>query len=172
MEDSGITVCSGETLDDVMRLSFQRIFEVGEKISPSRGPARELSGVVLRITNPLARISRTESRGRPFSCLGELCWYLSGSNKLSFIEYYIPKYRDDADGDDIHGGYGPRLFNWKDVNQFRAVLDLLRRNPDSRRAVIQLYDARDLVGHYKDVPCTCSLQFMIRQGRLNMIALR
>ena len=169
MEESWINVFSAETLDDVMRLSFKKILEAGENIRPSRGPAKELAGAVLKITNPLARISRTESRAVPFSCLGELCWYLSGSNKLSFIRYYIPKYSDDADGDEIHGGYGPRLFNWKDVNQFKAVLDLLTRNRDSRRAVIQLYDARDLVGHFKDVPCTCSLQFMIRQDRLNMI---
>ena len=129
MEESGITVFSAETLDDVMRLSFKKIMEAGENIRPSRGPAREIAGVVLKITNPLARISRTESRARPFSCLGELCWYLSGSNELSFIEYYIPQYRKDADGGEIHGGYGPRLFNWKGVNQFRAMLDLLSPNP-------------------------------------------
>lgn len=169
MDDSEIAVYSGPTIDDVMRLSFQGILKAGEEIVPSRGPARELAGVVLKITNPLARLSRTESRARPFSCLGELFWYLSGSNKLSFIKYYIPQYKSDADGDEIHGGYGPRLLNWRNINQLRAVIDLLRRNPDSRRAVIQLYDATDLVGHYKDVPCTCSLQFMVRQGRLNLV---
>ena len=70
---------SGPTLDDVMRWTFEMILDEGEHICPTKGPAKELSGVILEISNPLARISRTETRGRPFSCLGELCWYLSKS---------------------------------------------------------------------------------------------
>jgi thymidylate synthase len=34
--------------------------------------------------------------------------------------------------------------------------------------VIQLFDAEDLAAPRKEIPCTCSLQFMIRAGRLNM----
>lgn len=169
MGDSEVFVCSRETLDDVMNETFKAIMEQGDEIQPRRGAAKELSGVVLRVTNPLARISRTESRAVPFSCLGELCWYLSGSDSLSFIEYYIPVYRDDADAGALGGAYGPRLFDWKGIHQFRSALDLLDRHSDSRRAVIQLYDAKDLVDGFKDVPCTCSFQFMIRENRLNMI---
>ena len=169
MDESEVAVCSEKTLDDVMNSSFKLIMESGEWIRPSRGAAKELSGVVLKLTDPLARLSRTESRARPFSCLGELCWYLSGSNKLSFVKYYISQYEDDADVGIIHGGYGPRMFNWKNVNQISAVIDLLRHNQHSRRAVVQLYDATDLVGKFKDVPCTCTLQFLIRRDHLNMI---
>lgn len=39
----------------------------------------------------------------------------------------------------------------------------------SRRAVIQLFDSSDLAGTYKDVPCTCTLQFIIRNDRLDMV---
>ena len=161
---------SGPTLDDVMRWTFESILDEGEHISPTKGSAKELSGVVLEISNPLARISRTETRGRPFSCLGELCWYLSKTNKLDFIEYYVPGYKTYADGDVIIGGYGPRLFSWKNVDQFTRVVDLLKKNPASRKAVIQLFDSEDLVVDYKDVPCTCTLQFMVRQSQLHMFA--
>ena len=159
---------SGPTLDDVMRWTFEMILDEGEHICPTKGPAKELSGVILEISNPLARISRTETRGRPFSCLGELCWYLSKTNKLDFIEYYVPGYKIYADGDVIVGGYGPRLFSWKNVDQFTRVIDLLKKNPASRKAVVQLFDSEDLVVDYKDVPCTCTLQFMVRQSQLNM----
>ena len=161
---------SGPTLDDVMRWTYKKILGEGEQISPTKGPAKELTGVVLEISNPLARISRTETRGRPFSCLGELCWYLSKTNKLDFIEYYVRDYRNYADGDEIAGGYGPRLFSWKNVNQFGSVVDLLKKKRDSRQAVIQLFDALDLVGDYRDVPCTCTLQFMVRKGQLHLLA--
>lgn len=166
----GDTFCfTGPTLDDVMRDAIEIVLSVGEYTSPSRGPALELRGVVLTIENPRARLSRTETRGKVFSSIGELCWYLAASNDLSFIEYYLKKYRDSADGDAIHGGYGPRLFNWDGRNQISSISELLREKTDTRKAVVQLFDARDLDCEYNDVPCTCLLQFFSRDGRLDLI---
>ena len=159
----------GETLDDVMRSVIKQILSMGEDIRPTKGKAKELSGVLLEIINPLARISRTETKGKPFSCLGELFWYLAGSNDLAFISYYLRDYKLYADGDKIFGGYGPRLFNWKGLNQFAQIADVLKRKPDSRQAVIQLFDAQDMEGTHNDIPCTCTLQFMIRCDQLHMI---
>ena len=159
---------SGETLDDVMRWAFHQILLEGEDIRPTKGPAKELSGVLLEITNPLARISRTETKGKPFSCLGELCWYLAQTKDLSSIAYYIPAYRAYAEGQEIFGGYGPRLFDWDGLNQFASVTNMLKRKPDSRQAVIQLFDAHDILDSHKDIPCTCIMQFMIRRKQLHM----
>ena len=160
---------SASTLDDLLRHVLCEILSAGSHIRPSKGPARDLAAVSLRLTNPRARISRTETRGKPYSCLGELCWYLAGSNALQFIQYYVPAYRRYADGNCVHGGYGPRLFQWRALDQFSSVGDLLQRNQDSRRAVIQLFDAYDLLGDHNDVPCTCTLQFLLRGGLLNMV---
>jgi thymidylate synthase len=159
----------GPTLDDVMRFVIERILSHGDQIHPTKGLATELAGVLLEITKPRARLSRTETRGKPFSCLGELCWYLAGVNDLKFIAYYIPAYREYAEGNVIFGGYGPRLFGYRDQNQVDNVINLLRGKPDSRQAVIQLFDAGDIVGAHKDIPCTCTLQFMIRHNALHMI---
>ena len=152
-----------------MRCVIECVLSEGVDIYPTKGKAKELSGVFLEIKNPLARISRTEIKGKPFSCLGELLWYLAGRNHLAFISYYLPEYRSYADGDQIFGGYGPRLFNWKNVNQFNRIIEMLTRKRDSRQAVIQLFDSRDLDEAHKDIPCTCTLQFMIRRDRLHMI---
>ena len=152
-----------------MRQVLQEIDADGFPIVPTKGPAKDLTGVLLVLTNPRARISRTETRGKPYSCLGELCWYLAGTNTLEFIQYYVPAYIRYADGDRIHGGYGPRLFQWRTVNQFLTVTNLLRRKPNSRRAVIQLFDAHDLIGRHNDIPCTCTLQFLLRGGSLHMV---
>lgn len=59
------------------------------------------------------------------------------------------------------GAYGPRAAG--DVGE---VVDLLRRDPDSRQAVITLFDSdRDLGRpNVKDVPCTLSIQFFLRDG--------
>ena len=163
------TYFSESTLDDLMRIVMKEIKDYGCQINPTKGPARELSGVLLEVTNPRARISRTETRGKPYSCLGELCWYLAKTRDLQFIEYYIKQYRLCADGDQVYGGYGPRLFDWKKLNQLDNVIELFRRKPSSRQAVVQLFDALDLIGEHKDIPCTCTLQFMIREDGLHML---
>jgi thymidylate synthase len=165
----GESFMSGPTLDDLMRDVIESLQSNGEPINPSQGPCRELRGVLLELTNPRARISRTETRGKLFSCLGELCWYLGQSNQLEFIRYYITQYTDSADGDVVIGGYGPRLFAWKGLNQVNDVVETLRRKLDSRQAVIQLFDATDLAESHKSVPCTCTLQFMLRNNTLHML---
>ena len=153
-----------------MRHVLGAIRERGHRISPTKGVARELTGVLLELTNPRARISRTETRGKPFSCLGELFWYLSKTNDLAFIRYYLRAYTKFADGSEVYGGYGPRLFSWKRTNQLEKVTEILRQTPDSRKAVVQLFDADDLAEPHKDVPCTCTLQFLVRERKLHLLA--
>jgi len=48
-------------------------------------------------------------------------------------------------------------------------VNLLKASPYSRRAVIQLFDASDIGARRKEIPCTCTLQFVIRNQRLQMI---
>lgn len=79
----------------------------------------------------------------------------------------MPRYREESeDGKTVHGAYGPRLFRMRGHDQVANVIALLKERPTSRRAVIQLFDASDLASPHKEVPCTCALQFMIRDGRL------
>jgi thymidylate synthase len=163
-------ILSGMTIDDVMRSVIQEILAHGDPIKPTKGAALELAGILIELTNPRARLSRTETRGKPYSCLGEFCWYLARTNDLAFISYYLQEYKRYADGNEVFGGYGPRLFNWDGINQVAKVTDILRKKRDSRQAVIQLFDAHDLVEVHNDVPCTCTLQFMIRHDQLHMLA--
>src|SRR5260221_7848162 len=132
---------SAATLDDVMRYVIEEIQSHGERIHPSKGWATEVTGVLVELADPRARLSRTETRGKPYSCLGELCWYLAKTNKLDFISYYLPAYKKSADDGEIFGGYGPRLLNWRgQINQIANIIQLLRDKPDSRQAVIQIFD--------------------------------
>jgi thymidylate synthase len=157
------------TLDDLCRKLFPKLLNGGNIITPTRGRARERCGVLLELTHPRARLSRTETRGKPFSCLGEFLWYLSRDNRLDFISYYLDAYRDESeDGETIYGGYGPRLFNQRGNDQVRHVIDLLKKNPESRRAAIQIFDSEDIAAPHKEIPCTCTLQFLVRQKLLHM----
>jgi thymidylate synthase len=139
-------------------------------VSPTKGKSSEIFGALLQLSNPRARLSLSETRGKAFSTIGELLWYFSGTNDLNFIKYYIPEYcKFSDDGETVYGGYGPRLFNMHgEYNQINQVINILTDKPHSRRAVIQLFDAKDLEKHYKDIPCTCTLQFVIRDELLHL----
>jgi thymidylate synthase len=160
------------TLDDLLRSVLQLLLAQTARVEPTRGRMAEVLGVILELQDPRARLSRSEGRGKPFSCLGELLWYLSKRNRLDFIQYYVPAYKKESeDKVTVRGGYGPRMFAMRRVhNQVENVLALLRSKPTSRRAVIQLFDAADIAQKYQEIPCTCTLQFLIRRDRLDLIA--
>jgi thymidylate synthase len=161
------TCLTEDSLDDLLRAAIEVVMERGVAVSPTKGPNRELRGVTLQLTNPRARLSRSESRGKVFSALGELLWYLSGSNATDHITHYISQYSQYDEDGIIFGGYGPRLRGGTD--QLATVIDLLRARPSTRRAVIQLFNGDDLVQHHEDVPCTCTLQFLSREEHLDLI---
>jgi thymidylate synthase len=157
------------TIDDLMRSVFKRLLKSDIKVSSSKGKNREVMGALLELEDPRSRISRTEKKGTFFSCLGELLWYLSGTNSLSFISHYLSRYSEYSDdGKTVYGAYGPRLFGKKPGNQFSSVCALLRQKENSRQAVMQLFDAEDLEEEHEDVPCTCTIQILIRNKRLHM----
>lgn len=159
------------TLDDVLRKLYPALMEQGAPVKASRGENVELIGVQLELESPRARLSRTETRGRPFSALGEFLWYLTKDNQLYFIQPYIPAYADDSDdGLMVHGGYGPRIFGQRGHDQLENVVRQLRESSTSRRAVIQIFNAEDNAKRHKEVPCTTTLQFLLRDGRLHLVA--
>jgi thymidylate synthase len=160
---------SAPTLDDLLRRVLRKLLASTNYVTPTKGATTELTCVLLQITDPRARLSRTEVRGTLFSCLGECLWYLARANNLKFIGYYLKNYKKYSDdGVTLHGAYGPRLFNMRHHDQVSNVIALLKKKPASRQAVIQLFDAKDIAKKHKDVPCTCTLQFMVRGGRLLM----
>jgi len=162
-------IIRARSLDDLLQKTYQRLFK-GDIVRATRGSTKERVGVLLILENPRARLSTSESRGRIFSALGELLWYLSGSNSADHIIYYIKRYQQDAEDDGtIHGAYGPRLIRPDGFNQLNNVLKLLRSKPTSRRAVLQLYSAEDILVNYKEIPCTCTIQFLIRGNKLDAL---
>ncbi|MDC5501886.1 thymidylate synthase [Acinetobacter baumannii] len=163
---------TAESLDDLLHETYQYILEKGERANPTRGANSEVRNCVLTLLNPRSRISLSEVRSKVISCLGEFLWYLSGSNSIDFIEYYIKEYRDRINftiesTDSVPGAYGPRIFG--NPSQFEKIIDLLTTSKDTRRAVLAIYSKNDLLGEdSRDIPCTCTLQFFIRNDKLHL----
>lgn len=159
-----------DSLDDLLARVYRQLLARGTRIEPTKGPAREIYGVLLKLSAPRMRLSRTESRGILFSCLGELLWILAGSNALDFIAHYISDYTKSSDDElTIHGAYGPRMFGRRPNDQLARVISSLKSKPDSRQAVVQLFDRSDTLEYHSDIPCTCTMQFVIRDRQLHML---
>ena len=161
-----------DSFDDILQDVFSKILKVRDKHQGTNGgPYREQLGAHLILKNPLARASRTESRQKIVSCLCETLWYLSGSDSLEMIEFWVPGYKrhlDDPTATSTPGAYGPRLFGaaWKD-SEVQRVISQLKKNPSSRTAVIQMFSNADI--KERDAPCTCVLQFFQRGGCLHLV---
>ncbi|MDR7007012.1 thymidylate synthase [Paraburkholderia strydomiana] len=170
---------TADTIDDLLNKVYRRLLRkrgAGD-IVPTKGANTEIYGALLLLKNPRARLSQSERKNTVFSCLGEFLWYLSGSNKLDFIQYYIKSYSEFSDDNEtIFGAYGPRLFGSdKAPNQVQNVIETLRASSTSRRAAIQLYHGEDLAQNLekrrKDLPCTCTLQFTVRDHQLHAMVM-
>lgn len=157
-------VFQAKSLDSMMRKGLEHLLEHGQTVTSSRGASLEARGVGFDLENPRARVSRSAERGRFLDALGEFAWILSGSRDLEHIGHYIPPYANFV-GEGT-GAYGPRLFG--PAGQISRMIALLQEKPRSRQAVAQLFRFEDLDGDPRDVPCTCSLQFFVRDERLEL----
>ena len=70
----------------------------------------------------------------------------------------------DEDGD-VNSNYG---WQWERSDQLDYVIDMLKHTPNTRRAAISIYDAKEMYTYYKDTPCTYAVQFTILNDKLNM----
>lgn len=135
------------------------------------GLTKEVIGAQFRVTNPRDRlvISKFRRMNLPFA-IAEWISLITGQNDLAFFQKFISTYDQySSNGLVVDGAYGPRL---SEGNQVQKVIEMLRLDPDSRRAVMTIYNGpKDLNGGGgKNTPCTMSLQFFIRSGKLDLIA--
>lgn len=93
----------------------------------------------------------------------EALWILSGDSRLSTISKTAPSYEKYSDdGIFLQGAYGPIV-----VSQMRYVVETLTEDPESRQAVMSLW--RPNPRKSRDIPCTVSMQFLIRDLKLHCV---
>lgn len=96
-------------------------------------------------------------------------WYLSGNPNAEEIAKKAKIWYScmDASGN-VNSNYG---YHWLQNNQLDYVVDELKDNPDSRRASISIYNAKERYNFENDTPCTYAINFSILNNRLNMSVL-
>jgi len=134
--------------------------------SPRGQKIKENVGVQVRLTDPTQCLLTIKERKINYAfAVIEKLEYLSGQTspeRLLFYNKNLDFCRNEYGTFD--GAYMDRISYW-----FRHIYEILKSDSDSRQAVISIYGIQD---RHKsaDIPCTTTLQFLIRDGKLNLIA--
>jgi thymidylate synthase len=118
---------------------------------------------------PLVTTKRIHVR----SVIAELLWFLRGDTNVRFLhEQGVSIWDEWADE---HGELGPVYGKqWRAwtgahgerIDQIGAAIDLIRRDPDSRRIVVSAWNVGELA-EMRLMPCHALFQFHVAAGRLS-----
>lgn len=150
---------------------------------PSRvGEVVVANGPVVTIyQKPMERVLFSPVRdANPFFHLFEALWMLSGSDQLPWVVQFNKRFNTYSDDGGLTqpAAYGHRWRKYFGYDQLRGIVRELRARPDSRRAVLAMWDgggdaaregdlSRAAVGS-ADIPCNTHAYFRIVEGRLDM----
>jgi thymidylate synthase len=107
------------------------------------------------------------------SIIHELLWFLSGDTNIGYLhEHGVSIWDEWADEEGNLGPvYGAQWRSWpapdgQRIDQLQAVIDTLRRDPDSRRLIVSAWNVADLP-KMALAPCHLLFQFYVVEGRLS-----
>lgn len=127
--------------------------------------------VVLEILYPTERVLFDPVRNaNPFFHVMEFIWMMAGRADAAWIGQFNSNILKSADKDgSIHGAYGHRWRAHFSNEQIMDVVRILNENPESRRAVIGMWDPfTDLEPGHNDYPCNTNIYFRVVDNALNM----
>jgi len=189
---SPVSVIEARNVAEALPLGVGLLLLHGQREESRAGPVVVAPGPVMTVTGrPTERVLTSEVRdANPFFHLAESIWMLAGRDDAKFLNRYVAdfgaRFAESASGANnaeaggwIHGAYGHRWRVALGHDQLDYVVAMLRRDPTSRQAVIQMWDATlsaevagyeqevggsaDLTGSWRDRPCNSHIYLRIRQ---------
>lgn len=152
-------------------ISFRDIYKDllhrGHKVSPRGEEVIEIENASYIFT-PFQRFINFECRKLSVPYIKkEFLWYLKGDRFDNSICKYASFWKtiQNKDGS-FNSNYGQYIFGIE--NQFDIVLNILKKDKDSRRASIIILKPEHINSDTKDVCCTYAINFRIREDILNM----
>ena len=156
---------TGRTFAEVYDKLLLSLLEEGKKVSPRGMLTKELMQETFCIEDPNSSLIYIP--GRNFSlvhAIHESFLIFCDNNRVNVAGYFnknIAQFSDD--GKTLHGSYGHRI-----ATKMQGVLDKLKEDHDTRQALLTIHRVDDSIVKTKDPPCTITLQFTIRDEKLNM----
>jgi thymidylate synthase len=107
------------------------------------------------------------------SIVYELLWFLRGDTNVRWLqEHGVSIWDEWADeAGELGPVYGSQWRSWPapdggTIDQIAAVIELIRRNPDSRRLIVSAWNPAE-IDRMALPPCHCLFQFYVADGRLS-----
>ena len=107
------------------------------------------------------------------SIVYELLWFLRGDTNVKYLrEHGVTIWDEWADENGELGPiYGKQWRSWpcpngKFIDQISRTIDLIRRNPDSRRIIVSAWNVAELE-QMSLTPCHALFQFWVNDGKLS-----
>lgn len=153
---------------EVLPALIEEIRFEGEWIETRNGRALTFPGpVTICYEKPMERCVLYPERGWPAaSFLMEAIWMMAGRNDLATVEPYLPRLKQYSDdGVTLAGAYGHRWRRAFGADQLGPLVQMLRDDKTTRRAVLQMWSPElDLFGpkNSKDKCCNLSIAFRVR----------
>ena len=130
-----------------------------------------LEPTLWRVENPKQRVLFNPKRMcNPYLHVMETIWMFAGAKNVDFLLPFSKQMEVYAEPDGtINGAYGHRWRNYFHRDQIVGVIHELARYPNSRQAVIAMYDpTQDWKQGWKDRPCNTHIYFRVVGGCLDM----
>jgi thymidylate synthase len=107
------------------------------------------------------------------SIIHELLWFLKGDTNIAYLKENGVRIWDEWA--DEQGNLGPVYgYQWRSwptadgrhIDQITQVLDMIKKNPDSRRLIVSAWNVSD-INNMKLPPCHAFFQFYVADGKLS-----
>lgn len=161
----------GRNVNHVFRDSIWWMRVSGQREDSRNGPVLVAPGpVISEYTHPHERVLFDPRRdANPVFHLMESLWMLAGASELGWLSQFNARMSSYGENGIQWGAYGKRWKGFFGNDQIELVYKELSKNPNSRRAVIGMWDPTlDLQHAGVDVPCNTHIYFDLRNSMLNM----
>jgi len=107
------------------------------------------------------------------SIIHELLWFLAGDTNVAYLNRHGVTIWDEwaDERGELGPVYGRQWRSWpaadgRAIDQMAEVVDMIRRNPDSRRLIVSAWNPAEITDMALP-PCHCLFQFYVAEGRLS-----
>lgn len=160
----------GRNISAIYELGRTMLDAHGIHAETRNGPALVLPGpTITEMGRPRERVLFDPARdANPFFHIVEAVWMLAGWRDGTVLDRYVrdftARYAEPESGGELHGAYGHRWREMFGCDQLLVVGEMLRKDPGTRRAVVQMWSPEaDLGENKRDLPCNTQLLFRTRR---------
>lgn len=153
-----------ETVRDGYVELVERVLKEGRDVKPRGLPCREVSAFL--VVRNAADYAMPVGCGRSLNqAIGaaEALQLIGGVSTPVLLNEITANFSQFMDGQEFYGAYGPRV-----RAQLPEVQRKLEADPDTRQAIVTIWRVDDLWVQTKDLPCTLTLHFFVRDDQLEL----